>query len=48
MGQTPTLSYRQISQLAERFGTPLYLYELEVLRRQVRRLQQALPDGAKA
>ena len=31
-----------ISELAERFGTPLYLYSLATLRRHIRRFQAAL------
>jgi len=41
-----SLSFEHISSLAERFGTPLYLYELTQLEAAVARLKAALPSGA--
>lgn len=41
-----SLQFEHISGLAERFGTPLYLYELTQLEAAVARLKAALPSGA--
>ena len=40
------LDFPCISQLAERFGTPLYVYELSQLEAAIARLKAALPAGA--
>lgn len=41
-----SLQFAHINSLAERFGTPLYLYELTQLEAAVARLKAALPKGA--